>query len=79
VPKTQGILGALREMKLAVSLFTHGKVPVVPHVAKNVQEARALFEVVKAQDRDGAAGIVQTERALGRLDHGEEISPEAVE
>jgi succinate dehydrogenase / fumarate reductase, iron-sulfur subunit len=79
VPKTQGILGALKDMKLAVSLFKHGKVPVVPHVARNVQEARALYEVVKAQDRAGAAGIVQTERALGRLDHGEEISPEAVE
>jgi hypothetical protein len=39
-------------------------------VAKEVQEARALFEIVKSQDRDGAAGIVQAERALARLDHG---------
>jgi succinate dehydrogenase / fumarate reductase iron-sulfur subunit len=79
VPKTQGILGALKEMKLAISLFKHGKVPVVPHVAENVQEARALFEVVKAQQRDGAAGIVQAERALARLEHGDEVSPEAAE
>ena len=49
------------------------------HVAENVQEARALFEVVKAQDRDGAAGIVQAERALARLEHGGEIPPEAAE
>ena len=31
----------------------------------DVHEARALFEVVKSQGRDGAAGIVQAERALG--------------
>jgi hypothetical protein len=34
---------------------------------------------VKAQRRDGAAGIVQSERALARLEHGGEISPEAAE
>ena len=79
VPKTQGILGALKETKLALSLFKHGKLPLIPHVAENVQEARALFEVVKAQDRDGAAGIVQAERALARLEHGGEIPPEAAE
>ena len=79
VPKTQGILGALKETKLALSLFKHGKLPLIPHVAEHVQEARALFEVVKAQDRDGAAGIVQAERALARLEHGGEIPPEAAE
>ena len=42
VPKTQGILGALKETKFALSLFKHGKVPLIPHVAENVQEARAL-------------------------------------
>jgi hypothetical protein len=46
-------------------------VPLIPHVAKDVQEARALYEVVKSQDRAGAAGIVQAEKALARLDHGE--------
>jgi hypothetical protein len=34
-----------------------------------VQEARALHEVVRAQGRDGAAGIVQGERALARIEH----------
>ena len=72
VPKTQGVLGALKEMKFALNLFKHGKVPLVPHVAKSVQEARALYEIVKAQDRNGAAGIVQTERALARLEQHEE-------
>jgi hypothetical protein len=42
---------------------------VPPHVADRVQEARALYEVVKAQGRDGAAGIVQSERALARIEH----------
>ena len=46
----------------------------IPHVAKDVQEARALYEVVKAQGRGGAAGIVQGERALARLEHGGEIT-----
>ena len=79
VPKTQGIIGALKETKFALTLFKHGKVPLIPHVAKEVQEARALYEVVKAQGRGGAAGIVQGERALARLEHGGEIPPEAAE
>jgi succinate dehydrogenase / fumarate reductase iron-sulfur subunit len=79
VPKTQGILGALKETKFAVNLFKHGKVPLVPHVAENVQEARALYDVVKAQDRRGAAGIVQSERALGRHEPDEHIPAEAAE
>jgi succinate dehydrogenase / fumarate reductase, iron-sulfur subunit len=79
VPKTQGVVTALKETKFALSLFKHGKVPLVPHVADDVEEARALYEVVKAQKRDGAAGIVQSERALARLEHGGEIPPEAAE
>jgi succinate dehydrogenase / fumarate reductase, iron-sulfur subunit len=71
VPKTQGVIEAVRQTKFALSLAKHGKVPipVPPHVADRVQEARALFEVVKAQGRDGAAGIVQSERALARIEH----------
>ena len=33
-------------------------------------QARALYDIVKAQGRDGALGIVQGERALSRLEHG---------
>jgi hypothetical protein len=33
-----------------------------------VDEARALYDLVKAQERQGAAGIVQGERALERLE-----------
>jgi succinate dehydrogenase / fumarate reductase iron-sulfur subunit len=70
VPKTQGVISALRETRFALSLFRRGKVPlpIPPHVAKDVQEARALLEVVQAQGRRGAAGIVQGERALARVD-----------
>ena len=39
-----------------------------PHVAENVGEARALYDIVKTQGRDGAAGIVQVEKPLGRLE-----------
>src|SRR5687768_14327431 len=54
VPKTQGIVGAIKETKLAISLARHGKVPIPipPHVAENVKEARALYNIVKEQDRD---------------------------
>ncbi len=71
VPKTQGVVAALKETKFAVSLFRRGKVPlpIPPHVADRVQEARALHEVVRAQGRDGATGIVQGERALARIEH----------
>jgi succinate dehydrogenase / fumarate reductase iron-sulfur subunit len=74
VPKTQGLIRAVKETKFAISLARRGKVPppVPPHVALNVSQARALYDLVKAQGRDGAAGIVQGERALSRLEHGVE-------
>ena len=72
MPKTQGMRGALKEMKFAMSLAKKGKVPppFPPHVAGRVQEARALHDIVRSQDKGGAAGIVQGERALARLEHG---------
>ena len=39
-------------------------------IAEGVKESRALYDLVKAQDRQGAAGIVQGEHALARLEHG---------
>ena len=71
VPKTQGVVSALQQTKFALSLAKRGKVPppFPPHVAENVQEARALYEVVKARGVKGAAGIVQGERALSRIEH----------
>jgi succinate dehydrogenase / fumarate reductase, iron-sulfur subunit len=70
VPKTQGVISAIKEVKFALKLFRHGKVPVPvpPHVAENVNEARALHELVRAQDRQGALGIVQGEHALARIE-----------
>jgi succinate dehydrogenase / fumarate reductase iron-sulfur subunit len=72
VPKTQGIVSAIKQTKFAIGLARHGKVPppFPPHVAKDVKESRALYDVVKAQGRDGAVGIVQGERALAHLAHG---------
>jgi len=74
VPKTQGVISAIREVKFALKLFRHGKVPlpVPPHVAEEVNEARALHELVRAQDRQGALGIVQGERALARIEQGQD-------
>jgi succinate dehydrogenase / fumarate reductase iron-sulfur subunit len=76
VPKTQGVVAAVKETKFGVNLLKHGKLPLAPHVADRVQEARALYEVVKAQGRAGAAGIVQGERALA---HVEELKEEEEE
>jgi succinate dehydrogenase / fumarate reductase, iron-sulfur subunit len=73
VPKTQGVISAIKQTKFALKLFRHGKVPVPvpPHVAENVHEARALHELVRTQGRDGALGIVQGEHALGRIEQTE--------
>jgi len=71
VPKTQGIVSSIKEMKFAMGLMKHGKVPIPipPHVAEGVKESRALYDIVKRQDRQGALGIVQGERALSRIEH----------
>jgi succinate dehydrogenase / fumarate reductase iron-sulfur subunit len=71
VPKTQGVVKSLKEVKFAMNLLRHGKVPppVPPHVAKDVGEARALHDIVKQQGEAGFDGIVQVESALGHLEH----------
>jgi succinate dehydrogenase / fumarate reductase iron-sulfur subunit len=74
VPKTQGIVSAIKQTKFALDLAKHGKVPipVPPHVADRVKEARALYYLVKEQGRDGSLGIVQGEHALSRIEFTEE-------
>lgn len=74
VPKTQGVISALKETGFALKLARKGKVPLPfpPHVAEDVKEARALYNLLKGQGRDGAAGIVQGEKALGRIEFVEE-------
>jgi hypothetical protein len=74
VPKTQGVVSAIKQTGFALELAKHGKVPppFPPHVAENVDEARALHELVREQGRDGALGIVQGEHALGRIEFTEE-------
>jgi hypothetical protein len=42
--------------------------PVPPHVPKHVDEARALYDVVKQQEKQGAQGIVQAEKPLSRVE-----------
>jgi hypothetical protein len=51
--------------------------PFPPHVARDVGESRKLYNIVKAQDRQGMLGIVQGEKALSRLEHaaGEHKDP----
>ena len=74
VPKTQGVVTAIKQTKFALGLLKKGKVPppFPPHVAEGVSEARALYDLVKEQGRDGARGIVQGEHALGRIEFLEE-------
>jgi succinate dehydrogenase / fumarate reductase iron-sulfur subunit len=72
VPKTQGVVSAIKQTRFALDLARKGKVPppFPPHVAKDVKEARRLHDVVRDQGRNGFTGIVQGERALARLAHG---------
>jgi hypothetical protein len=69
----------MKEIGFAMNLFRRGKVPppVPPHVAKDVGEARALYDLVKTQGRDGYDGIVQVEKPLMHLefDEAEERDP----
>jgi len=55
-----------------MSLMKHNKAGITfpPHVAADVGEARKLREIVGSQDRLGAAGHIQGERALAKLAHG---------
>ena len=70
VPKTQGVVSAIKETKFALKLFRHGKVPlpIPPHVADRIHEARGLYDIVRNEGRRGALGIVQSERALAKID-----------
>jgi succinate dehydrogenase / fumarate reductase iron-sulfur subunit len=79
VPKTQGIISAIRQTGFAIGLVKHGKVPppFPPHVAKDVNQARALYDLVKSQGVDGALGIVQGEHALSRLEFNRERAERA--
>jgi succinate dehydrogenase / fumarate reductase iron-sulfur subunit len=72
VPKTQGIVSSVKQMKFAMGLIKHNKAGLAfpPHVARDVSEARNLRKIVQDQDRQGAIGHVQGERALARLAHG---------
>jgi succinate dehydrogenase / fumarate reductase iron-sulfur subunit len=73
VPKTQGIVSAIKQTRFAIDLAMKGKVPppFPPHVAKDVREARRLYDLtVRESGRRGYDGIVQGEHALARLAHG---------
>ena len=78
VPKTQGVVSAVKQIGFALDLAKHGKVPppVPPHVAKDVKEARALHDLVREQGRAGAAGIIQGEKGLARIEHVLDADPD---
>src|SRR5579864_1014739 len=72
VPKTQGVVSSVKQMKFAMNLIKHNKAGLAfpPHVAADVDEARKLHRLVHEQGRLGAAGHIQGERALAKLEHG---------
>ena len=74
VPKTQGVVSSVKQMKFAMGLIKHNKAGLAfpPHVAANVNEARNLRKIVQAQGRLGYEGHVQGEKALEKLAHGYE-------
>jgi len=82
VPKTQGVVSAIKQTKFALDLARHGKVPppFPPHVAKDVKESRRLADITTGDNGvRGFNGIVQGEKALGRLAHGHGVGKETLE
>ena len=81
VPKTQGVAKSLKEVKFAMGLAKHGKVPppVPPHVAKHVDEARALLRPrARSKGSPGRRASCRWRSALSRLEflaEGEERDP----
>jgi hypothetical protein len=72
VPKTQGVVSSVMQMKFAMKLIAHNKAGLSfpPHVARDVGEARGLHKLTREQDRQGFLGHVQGERAIAKLAHG---------
>jgi len=72
VPKSQGVVSSIKQMKFALNLIKHNKAGLAfpPHVAANVGEARALHKLVHAQGKLGYEGHVQGEQAHEKLSHG---------
>jgi succinate dehydrogenase / fumarate reductase iron-sulfur subunit len=72
VPRTQGLAASLRQVRFAARLARAGKLPppLPPHAAERVVEARRLRDLLAGQGREGYRGIVQGERALGRIVRG---------
>ena len=71
VPKTQGIAKSLKEIKFAMGLAQARQGAAAGPAARRQARrrgARALRPRAGA-GRDGAAGIVQGEKALGHLEH----------
>src|SRR5919206_4744186 len=72
IPKTQGYVSTIKQVRFALDLARHGKIrPVpLPHTAKDVKESRRLYDLVQQRGKRGALGHVQGERALAKLMHG---------
>ena len=71
-------VSAVTQIGFALNLARRGKVPppFPPHVAKDVKEARALRDLIRDQGRAGAAGIVQGERGLARIEQVLDADPD---
>src|SRR5207237_440349 len=78
VPKTQGVVESIRQVRFALGLRKAGKLvpPFPPPVAKNVREdgrrGGAPARPGRAEGACGYAGIVQGEAALAKLAEGVE-------
>lgn len=70
VVKTLGLIASFGKIPLALRLFRRGKAPLpLPRSrALELEPARELRRIVAGQDRRGAQGIVQGERALELVD-----------
>ena len=79
VPKTQGVVAAIKQTRFALDLARKGKVPppFPPHVAKDVKESRRLHDLVRDAGRPGYAGIVAGRARARELAHGHGVRRDA--
>ena len=81
VPKTQGIVSSVKQMKFAMSLIKHNKAGLAfpPHVAANVGEARALHKLVQRAGPQGfaraRAGRARAREARARVQTAATATP----
>ena len=81
VPKTQGIVNSIKEMKFAMGLLRHGRSRRPSRRTSPPRSTKRASSTTSSRrrGRDGALGIVQGEHALERIEFYEKQKEAAEE